>query len=184
MGKTIISLFKDRVETSDAIKNLVDYGYGADELSIVLKENPQDMVLDDTDTSDFENTLVGAREFWTKWEKVLINGPIVEPFGLSGIRGMVESGLRDKFLSIGNSLKDAKINTDFIYSGGIVIALYVTIAEEDMVKKILEKANALRLEYLDGNIFEKTLFSYYAPLGFKGGEVKKNLGNDKYYDEF
>jgi uncharacterized membrane protein len=179
MAATILGIFSDRDQVSNAIDDLKDKGYDAKDISIVMKDAKEGKeIADDTGADVAGGAVSGATtgavlgglagliaSFVIPGLGVFfVGGPIAAALGLTGAAastvsgaatGALAGGLLGALMGFGLSEDDAREYETHINEGGILVAVPVKDSQRQEVKDILSTYGVSQLRSVSNNIEEE-----------------------------
>lgn len=168
-AKTVISVFNDRENASNAIEELKDEGYDSKRISILMKDSREGKELaDDTGTDVVEGATAGATSgallgglaglvasfIIPGLGAFFIGGPIATALGLTGAAattasgaatGALAGGILGALTSFGLSDEEAEVYERELQAGGILVAVPTDQQGEDRVDEILSNNGAQKI---------------------------------------
>lgn len=166
MTKTVLGIFKNRLDVENAIDILKDDGFDAKDISIVMRDEQEGRDIENSTGSDIAagagNGIVtgavigGAAGFLAGTvlpglAGFLIGGPIGAAIGLTGaaamtvsgaVTGAVAGGIIGALMGLGLSNEEAERYSERIREGAILLAVPVQEHDDLRVKDIFEDSNA------------------------------------------
>lgn len=166
MDKTVLGIFHDQKQASDAINSLENMGYNPEDISIAMKnEEAAKQMAKDTGTSVTEGAVSGvatgaiigalagllAATVIPGIGVIFIGGPLAAALGLEGaaaltasgaVTGLVAGGLIGALTGWGLSPQEAQTYQDHINQGGILVAVPTHMGDEAQVRSVLDSHGA------------------------------------------
>jgi uncharacterized membrane protein len=166
MTKTVFGIFKDRLDTENAIDILKDDGYDTKDVSIVMRDEDEERDIQNSPGSDVAtgagNGIVagavvgGAAGFLAGTvlpglAGFLIGGPLGAAIGLTGAAattvsgaatGAIAGGIIGALMGLGLSNEEAEHYSERIREGAILLAVPVREHDELRVRDIFHENNA------------------------------------------
>lgn len=202
MAKTIIATFVDKKTADHAVRDLLDYGFRNDEISIIThdqdlyfpeEESQGTILVEAVATGLVAGAVIGGLfgffvgigfltipGFYT----FLIDSPLMRVFGLeSALATTVSGGIYGALVGAVGGFIIGLINPSTIRSfeegeEGVLIALPITEPQEFEVKDLILEAGASNIKILDLAPYEeeeqyREYYGGYGLAGIKGGKTNK-----------
>lgn len=173
MAQTVLGIFTNRADADNAVGELERGGFNPKDLSVITKEVVEN---EEVVTGTAGNVAEGAVGGVTTGGvigglagllvgvgaltipgvgAILIGGPLAAALGLTGaaatavsgaVTGAVAGGLVGALVGLGLPEETAKIYEERVREGGVVLAVYCRLEEQDRVRSILQAHNATQID--------------------------------------
>lgn len=160
MATLVLAAFEDPVRADEALRELEDVGYMADEVSVISSEDVAAESRKDTkDTTRAAGAgaiiggLAGLLATVVAFPAVtglIIGGPIIALLGLTGAAtGAVAGGLIGALTNLGLPKEKAADYSDVVDQGGVIIGLSGQAEINDEARGILDRHGARQVDVVD-----------------------------------